>query len=135
MTAYRARNDELLKILRYDPETGELHRTDTDKHGNPIGCKCNGYVRVMLNGYYTYAHSIVWRLHYGYWPRWVHFYDGNGYNTRVENLFDRPMPKNIISKGKGFIALARVAGVVYPMGPYPTIKAAHKALYEAQNRV
>jgi hypothetical protein len=119
MTAEKLPSIETLrKLLRYDPDTGELHwnaRTPemfvrakivrpevicarwnsrlADKRADSISG--NGYRQVNACGRCMIAHRVVWALHYGSWPtQTIDHLNGDRGDNRIANLRDCSMSTN-----------------------------------------
>lgn len=80
-------------MLDYNPDTGILMRKAADPNlpyltNRPFGCTdSNGYVKVMLNRFHTYAHILIWVFVYGQWPEGeIDHIDQNPSNNRLCNL-------------------------------------------------
>ena len=95
--------DELRRLFRYEPETGDLIRLVTVSwnavSGDVAGMKHRNrmthYKRVCVNGKVIYAHRIAWAMSYGNWPEnQIDHVDGDGLNNRIENLRDSTHTQN-----------------------------------------
>lgn len=87
------KEEDLVKKLRYLPETGELVWNNHElnrKHmwGKVAGYRQkNGYVYVFLDKKPRRAHKIAWFLHYGEWPKgYLDHINGVKYDNRIVNL-------------------------------------------------
>lgn len=92
--------DDLMKVLRYDSETGLIYwtiRSGKAKAGSVAGTvKCGGYVQISVRGKLHYAHRIAWLLTHGEWPSGhIDHIDGNPSNNRIENLRDVSVQTNM----------------------------------------
>jgi len=82
----------LKRMLRYDPETGELRWKTTRggrvKRGSLAGSKTSdGYLAVKIKGRIYPSHRIAWWLHEGYWPEhYIDHINGNRQDNRFSNL-------------------------------------------------
>lgn len=98
---------ELAERLSYSPQTGEL--TWIAK-GNAkkvvVGSRAgsvspHGHRVIRLNGYLYPEHHIIWRLHYGNWPKgFLDHIDHNEQNNRICNLRDVPQATNNRNQSK-----------------------------------
>ena len=75
-----------------DSPSGLIWKVDKGKRirkGQTVGCNDNnGYWKVRINKQQTYAHRIVWVLHYGSIDNQLHIdhIDGNPSNNIIDNL-------------------------------------------------
>jgi len=81
----------LHELFRYDPETGDLIwkvRQGRKSAGSVAGSQSKGYPYpyVGLDGRKLIVGRVVFAMHHGYWPKRVVFLDGDGANSRLENL-------------------------------------------------
>lgn len=79
------------EYLRYDPETGLLHRkkhSRGQKYESPTHLNsCNGYLRINCEGRLYQAHRVIWLLHHGYWPEnLIDHINNNRSDNRIINL-------------------------------------------------
>lgn len=108
--------DELKRLLHYDPETGVftwlITRNNNVKAGAPAGgINTDGYLKIKLHGKTHSAHRLCWLYMTGVWPpeqvdhinnfrsdnRWVNL----RLATDEQNRFNRKNMSNSISKYKG----------------------------------
>ena len=83
--------DELKKILSYDPETGLFHwRIKPSKRftaGMQAGSSVNGYIRIHTNGRQYGAHRLAWLYIHGVEPEHqIDHINGNPSDNRIVNL-------------------------------------------------
>lgn len=100
----------LRKLLRYDPETGQLFwrarpvslfraghfsaehnaaKWNTRYAGKPTtpSLGSEGYARCTINGRLYHAHRIIWALHYGEWPEGcIDHINRDRADNRISNL-------------------------------------------------
>jgi hypothetical protein len=83
--------DQLKKILSYDPETGLFHwRIKPSRRftaGMQAGTAVNGYIRIHTNGRQYGAHRLAWLYIYGVEPEHqIDHINGNPSDNRIVNL-------------------------------------------------
>ena len=96
--------ETLRKLLRYEPDTGNLfwrHRDaslfKTERHcktwhnrygGKPAGCiRGDGYITIRLSGRGLSAHRVAWAIHHNTWPTdQLDHINGETADNRIENL-------------------------------------------------
>ena len=83
--------DELKKLLSYDPETGVFTRiisNRTDRIGKQPGASnSKGHIQIRLNGKLYVAHRLAWLYQYGKFPEHqIDHINGNKSDNRIENL-------------------------------------------------
>lgn len=145
---------ELMRVLRYEPDTGLLYWTDL-AHKSVKGRKAGtphttGYIVVMYHGQFFKAHRIAWLLTHGEWPKQsIDHIDGDKTNNRISNLRDVDGTTNEQNKEKARIdsqsgligaspyrkrwkAQIRVNGEVKYLGVFDTAETAHQAYIEAK---
>ncbi len=89
---YRMSFDEVDRLLRLDPETGQLWwRHTSGKSGR--ACRTpsdsSAYSKVPIGGWSFAAHRLVWLLHTGSWPQFVvDHINGDRHDNRPSNLRD-----------------------------------------------
>lgn len=122
----------LRKLLRYDPETGELFWLPRPVEMFP--CKCahhrwnkrfagkrafgakmvNGHLKGSFLGHQILAHRTIWAIVHGEWPKGqIDHIDGNPANNRLENLRDVPEYLNHRNVARKLGAKAPYNGVEY----------------------
>ena len=79
--------EQVLKQFFYDNDAGVLYRRRKTTSPRPItGRNKDGYVRVMVDGYQTVAHRIIWLMVYGEQPDAIDHINGNRSDNRLANL-------------------------------------------------
>ena len=126
----------LRKLVRYDPETGELfwrkrdaseyaHCKDPRHDANAFNRKWagkligysngKGYLTINLRGQPMAAHRVAWAVHYGHWPKdHIDHINGKRDDNRIENLRDVTCAENLRNRAY------RPRGVSGVVGVYPT---------------
>ena len=114
--------ERLRELLDYDPDTGVLTNKvarGNRKLGDVVGCPhSQGYLRVVINRAWYYAHRLVWLHTYGAWPA-NHIDHINGIRTdnrvvnlreanNMENAENRRKPKH--SNETGLLGVSLEAG-------------------------
>lgn len=96
----------------YEPKTGKLFWKAYIPRvgGQEAGCLSQGYIRVGWGGTNVMAHSIIWRMVKGYWPKEIDHINRDRADNRWENLrevthsvnmVNRPLQSNNTSGHKG----------------------------------
>lgn len=83
--------DELIKLFKYNANTGELMRILKNVKNKPTyisGTLTNyGYINIKINHITYMAHRLVWLYHYGKFPdKFIDHINGIHNDNRVENL-------------------------------------------------
>ena len=87
--------DELLKIFKYDPVTGNIYKKNLQGvAGNKVGAILKNmggkrYYRVRIPGHGRsefLSHRVIFKMVHGYDPIEVDHIDGNGLNNALVNL-------------------------------------------------
>jgi hypothetical protein len=101
--------ETLLKLLRYEPETGKLYWLERSiemfshcKQGAVRHCRAwntknagneaftaiseYGHLRGCINRQFVHAHRVAWKMAYGEDPIWIDHIDHNPQNNRLSNL-------------------------------------------------
>lgn len=81
----------LRRLLSYDPQSGEFHRTTRNqavKIGMKAGCRnVLGYWQIRVSGPIYLAHRLAWLYVHGEWPiDQIDHIDGDRCNNRIANL-------------------------------------------------
>ncbi len=82
---------ELKKVLRYDPDSGLFFWLDTAKNRPeitlPAGYISRGYIRIRVGAYVYRAHRLAWLYVYGEWPQnEMDHINHNRADNRIANL-------------------------------------------------
>jgi hypothetical protein len=146
----RLSHDQLLKVIRYDPETGDFFNI-------PLGIKLAGsprkewYLKIRVNGTYYSAHRLAWLYMTGRWPandidhinllkndnRWGNLREA----TRSDNFANRARYRNNTSGVKGvcrkdgkWFAQISARGRKFHLGYYDDINDAARAYEDAARK-
>lgn len=80
--------EELKRVLDYDPETGLFTRTTIKVlEGSRAS---NDGVRIAILGKQILAHRVAWFYMTGKWPKAIEHKDKNNQNNRWDNLIELP---------------------------------------------
>lgn len=149
--------DRLVKLLRYDAETGRF--TCEEKRGplnvgDSVGTiNKAGYTQIQIDGVIFYAHRLAWLFVYGTWPTGpVDHINGERSDNRIANLRDatasinaqnqrRPRSDNksgylgvsLHSDGK-WQARIKIGGTYKSLGLHKTKEMARDAYLEAKRK-
>jgi hypothetical protein len=86
-------HDQLLRLVSYDPITGQFYRIKKDGEKVKLGSRLpTGHVMMRVNGGVWYAHHLAWFYVYREQVK-VHHVDGNPANNAITNLRPGPRPK------------------------------------------
>jgi hypothetical protein len=94
--------EELKKLFKYDPETGEFTKlvtTGNSKAGLSSGhLASDGYLILCFKRKRFLAHRLAWLMYYGTEPKQViDHIDGNRLNNKIQNLRDVSNSENLIN--------------------------------------
>lgn len=74
----------------FDYKDGELYwkisNSNRTKVGSMAGCTSKGYKKVGILGNEYPLHTIIFAMHYGYYPKMIDHADCNPLNNKIENL-------------------------------------------------
>lgn len=115
--------EELLRHLRYDPETGFMWRLGTAgirSRLNPVGCRtCRGHdgkpssIKIVFAGIPYYAHRLIWRMMTGDDPgtMQIDHINRNPFDNRWGNL--RLADSSLNARNKGSLGASSHKGVCF----------------------
>ena len=118
----RASREELLSVLRYEPETGRFFWKvcvgTTGQAGSEAGTiNPEGYVTILYKRRGYRAHRIAWLFTYGEWPpEVIDHVDGNPTNNRISNLRACEEWQNAGNKGPNKNNTTGIRGVTFHKG-------------------
>lgn len=96
MKTYPSR-EELIRILDYRPDTGEVYRRSTGKR---VGLKTSQpYPQIRISGVTYQLHILCFIIHYGFRPDEVDHKDLDKYNLRANNLREANRSQNVCNRG------------------------------------
>lgn len=145
---------QLMKCLKYDPLSGQIHRIADRYSSNRIG-KLAGtyggrYCLVAVEGKRMTAHIVAWALYYGFYPvSGIDHIDGDKYNNRISNLRMVPQRTNCqnqsihragklvgvsVRQSGRFYARGRFEGKLRTIGTFDTEIEAHRAYMNRVNQ-
>lgn len=148
--------DELRRVFKYDPMTGELfwrvrpHPRSVARAGDPIKTRAkDGYTQVMYRKKTYRVHRLIWKMAFGVEPDEIDHKNGDRADNRIENLRattrsgnsqNRRILRNNTVGFKGVVFVSRlnrfkaridVGGKRKSLGTYPTAAEAHAAYVAA----
>lgn len=89
---------QLLKLLRYDPNTGHFY-CRIARLGAPIGkqlgCVRYKYLYIWLERRHYAAHRLAWFYSYGHWPKELDHVNRNALDNRLCNLREATRSQNL----------------------------------------
>lgn len=93
--------DELKRVLSYDPDTGDLTWRVTLSNRAPAGRKAGtkneiGYMQLSVHGREYLAHRLIWFYVHGRWPEQdVDHKNTNRADNRLDNLREATRAQNL----------------------------------------
>lgn len=146
---------ELMQMLWYEPNTGQLFWTDAahkSVRGKQAGTLNRGYIVVMYKAKFYKAHRLAWLLTHGTWPKHsIDHINGNKSDNRLANLRDVDDTRNQqnrfsarVDSQSGLMGASpyrnrwksqiRINGEVKYLGVYDTPELAHAAYIQAKKQ-
>ncbi len=143
---------ELVKLVRYEPNTGEFFRKGSDE---PISVKSHdkrGYIKFRVSGKKYFSHRIAWILMTGKWPIEVDHINGIKSDNKWSNLREvdrgtnmqnqsRPQKDNkstgvlgVYPRGKKFFSSIMVHKKTLYLGTFDTLELAKTAYWNAKKQ-
>lgn len=147
---------DVLSILSYSPETGELRWLSTGKGRKRAEAGClrrDGYRLIRINKRLYLAHRLAWLVTYGVWPSEdIDHINGVRSDNRIANLRDVPRRVNLENQrsprsdnksgalgvtkwGGRFLARIQVRGSSVHLGSFGTVEDASAAYLSAKKRL
>jgi hypothetical protein len=106
--------EELKTLIRYDSETGALYRLNKDGTERPTGNKnSTGYIQLMIDGIFYYAHRLIWILVYNESPDYIDHINRNTGDNRLCNLRSASMSQNIANSKVRIDSVSGIKGVYW----------------------
>lgn len=149
--------DALKSLLRYEPDTGEIHWIAKGKgkiKKKAAGTKLySGYLGICIGPKRWQAHRIAWALHHGTWPKnQIDHINGIKTDNRIVNLREATNSQNGKNLGlskanktgvkgvcwnekhKSFRAYIKVEHKQMYLGTFKTLESATKARHDAEDK-
>lgn len=156
MAARSITHDELLRLVRYEPETGKFYRIARRFNGGRLvpcepketGSARNrdGYIQMSIANEVCVAHRLAWFYVHGEWPDVIDHINGNQADNRLVNLRNGTQAQNTqnirkpkshnstgflgvsYEKARGkYVAAVGFGGKRKVVGRFNTPEAAHEA--------
>jgi len=151
-------HDELIEILRYEPETGDfiwlVNRGKAREGARAGNRQSGGYLQVRIRGRNYYAHRLAFLYVHKRWPsQHIDHINGIPYDNRIanlreatpgQNMHNSVKPKNNTSGYKGvslekrtgrWRASIKVNNKIRHLGTYDTPEEAYEAYKEAAKKL
>jgi hypothetical protein len=116
MTAIILTYEQANKLLRYDPDTGNLYRLVSSgrvKAGSQVsGIDPKGYIQIKIEGKSYRGHRLAWLLTHKCWPSGEILHDNqNPSDNRIVNLSEGTHAQNMKNLKKSKANKSGIAGV------------------------
>lgn len=107
--------NQLKRLVTYDPSTGVFTRLVGKRAGHPVGSQIkSGYVHIFLAGHTHKAHRLAWLYMYGEWPSGqIDHINHNRADNRISNLRDVTCAVNHQNRKRRSNSAAGVIGVTF----------------------
>lgn len=109
--------EELKRILHYDPNTGIFTRLSSKRSsliGTQAGTFNHGYIQIRVGKKIYQAHRLAWLYIHGEWPdKVIDHKDGNPSNNCIDNLRVCTLIQNQFNSRKPVINTSGVKGVYF----------------------
>ncbi len=130
--------DELKRLISYDPITGIFTRSFANGIASIAGCpNKDGYLCISIKSRDYYAHRLAWLYVHGFLPpHRIDHKDRNRANNRIDNLrladgainaHNTGKKRGVFKRGSKYEAGAMVRGVRHFLGAFETEKEASSA--------
>lgn len=148
--------EELKRVIYYNPLTGEFKwleaRKKGSKIGDPVGWDDRGYRKTKVFNKGHRLHRLAWLYVYGKFPKsGIDHKNGNKNDNRIENLREADQSQNcanaklyknnslgikgIHKHGRKYRARIRKDGKMHYLGNYETTKEAQQAYIKAARKM
>ena len=102
----------------FEYKDGDLYwkitNSNVAKAGKKAGCKQkNGYIILMLNKKFYYAHRIIYMMFNGIMPKLIDHIDRNPNNNKIENLREATQTQNTCNRTAQSNSKSGVKGVYW----------------------
>lgn len=109
--------EELKKLLKYNPETGifiwRITKSTRAYAGDIAGCQHNNYIDIRINAAGYRAHRLAWLYMYGVWPNVIDHINQDPLDNKISNLRDVDRIENGKNRKKSINNVSGVTGVYW----------------------